>query len=141
MMSAALSYYGTKEIAGKRHNPRIVRWLRAVIPGAYRDETPWCSAFMYAIASEVGVKLPTKTPARAISWKSIGPHATLDQVQQGDIVVLTRKSRHAWARHVGLYVRHSKNYIWLLGGNQGDTVTITRYRRSRIDAIIPPQPA
>lgn len=140
-MSAALSYYGTKERPGKNHNSRIVSWLRMVLPSASRDETPWCSAFMFAVGVQVGIRVPTKTPARAISWKDAGEHIPLEEAQQGDIVVLTRKSKHKWARHVGLYVKHTKNYVYLLGGNQGDKVQITAYKRSRIDAIIAPEPA
>lgn len=142
LIHEALRVYGTQEFSGRRHNRRIVGWLRNVIPGASRDETPWCSAFLYSMALLAGVKVPTRRPAAAISWKGAGAHlASLDLATTGDIVVLFRGDRKSWKRHVGLYIRHTPKYVYLLGGNQANKVQITKYPRSRIDVIVTPESA
>jgi hypothetical protein len=52
----------------------------------------------------------------------------------GDVVVLTRDTPYAWAGHVGLFIRLSENkeHVFILGGNQQNSVNVSRYQASRV---------
>lgn len=137
LLLEALRWYDTKEHRGRRHNATIVGWLRNVLPWANKDEISWCSAFLFSCAVMVDADRPDpKRGAAAISWRSTGtPVEGVRQAQIGDVVILYRGKRTAWTRHVGLYVRHDRRYVWLLGGNQGDSVSIRKFPIGRVDCI------
>ena len=54
-MEYALQEYGTREIAGRRSNPRVEEYLRSV--GNHgSDETAWCSAFVNWCMEQAGIR-------------------------------------------------------------------------------------
>lgn len=86
-------------------------------------------------------KLVVSGPARAANWKSWG-NATIplgsDDVPKGAVVVLAPEKGSARSGHVGFFSRYfgtDRDQVELLGGNQSNTVTRTKFARSKIAAI------
>src|SRR5690606_17107807 len=102
------------------------------------DEVPWCSSFMNAIAFLLDI--PRSGSAAARSWLEVGEEVDLDAAKPGfDVVILKRGGGnqpgpeviHA-PGHVGLYSQHDNFFVDVLGGNQGNKVSISSYERGRI---------
>lgn len=131
----ALSFYGEKEYPGKKNNnPLIVAWTKELITWVRDDETPWCSTFMNYVCSRTGFEFTGKANAR--SWLEKGQEIKIETAQPGfDIVVFWRESRNSWKGHVGLYIRHNDDYVWVLGGNQRNEVNISAYPRNRVLSV------
>ena len=124
MYSHAFDFYGEEEIRGDRHNQVIVDFFQELgYDWIDDDETPWCSAFINYLAKECGYEYTGKLNAR--SWLDIGNKCVLPTV--GDIAVFWREDPNSWKGHVGMFVRDDGTHIWVLGGNQSNKVTISRY--------------
>lgn len=94
---------------------------------ATTDEIPWCSAFVNGIAWELG--LPRSESAAARSWLAVGRDIPIDVAKPGfDIVILERGK----GGHVGFYESHDNFFVSMLGGNQGNKVSIASFERGRI---------
>jgi uncharacterized protein (TIGR02594 family) len=133
LIKTALKYYGVKEFLGTdKNSPTIVGWLRSMLPWANNDEIAWCSAFVNGIAKEAKFEhFPaTHNSALAREWLSKGTAVNVPQL--GDIVVLWRGSIDANTGHVGFYIRENADNVFLLGGNQSDSVNITAFPKSRV---------
>ncbi|WP_431166327.1 TIGR02594 family protein [Tenacibaculum halocynthiae] len=130
IIEKALSQYGIREIKGIRDNPKVLRYFNELGYDGYKlkDETAWCSAFANWVCKKVGVDYSGKLNAR--SWLGVGKPVEIPK--QGDIVVLWRESPNSWKGHVGFYIRQTKNYVYVLGGNQNDQVNIQAYPKKRL---------
>lgn len=128
----AAKYLNLKEVPGKRHNSTILGFLQRVAPWVETDETAWCSAFVRHPFWELG--LPHSKKLNARSWLEIGEPITLDAAERGhDVVILWRGSRTAWTGHVGFFhSRPRRGQVALLGGNQGDAVSIKQFPVERV---------
>ncbi len=129
IMEIANSYVGTDEIRGSKHNPVILEYFDAVGHGWVKDdETPWCAAFVGAVLEEAGHKGTGSLAARSyLNW---GHKVT--RPKYGDLVVFWRGTKDGWQGHVGFYVRETKEYVYCLGGNQKNSVNVSRYSKDRI---------
>ena len=129
----AKNFIGLKEIPGIVNNPLIVAMHQIDNPAIEDESVPWCSSFVNFIFFCLGL-IRTKS-ARARSWLQIGEEITLDDADHGfDVVILKRgKGNQPGPEtinapgHVGFYVRHDDKNVWLLGGNQGDQVSIAQF--------------
>lgn len=91
------------------------------------ETTAWCAAFVNAALGATGEQGTGQLTARSfLNWGR-----SVDVPQRGDIVVLERGDE-PWMGHVGFYVREDKNYVYVLGGNQGNQVSIQRYNKNRL---------
>jgi len=63
--------------------------------------------------------------ALARSWLDWG--VALQNPVYGCIVVLTRDVPESWKGHVGFYIRHDAEQVYLYGGNQQDEVREWQY--------------
>jgi len=126
----AQSYVGTREIPGAEDNPLIVSWLRMAEPWVSDDETAWCSAFVGAMAELTGYETTGKLNAR--SWLEAGDGIELRDARPGDVAVFWRSSPASWKGHVGFFVEQDGDKIKVLGGNQGNKVSIASYPRTRL---------
>lgn len=125
LLEIALTQYGVKEIIGDIHNSVILGYLDDIGHGYINDdETPWCSTFINWCALKAGVERTYKLNAR--SWLDIGQEIPTDQAQLGDIVIFKRGTK-AWQGHVAIYIKETPNFIYVLGGNQGNQVNIMKY--------------
>lgn len=126
-LTIARGELGQHELAGPASNPRIVLYLRSA--GMFpNDEAPWCSAFVNWCVEQAG--LPGTDRGAARSWLSWG--VPLEQPQLGAIAVLWRDAPNSPHGHVAFYVGGDANTITLLGGNQGNAVSIRQYPRARV---------
>ena len=129
-LDRARAYLGTREIKGPRHEPRILKWWAALKAPFRDDETPWCGAFVGGVLEESG--LPVQSGgAMARAWARYG--VKLDKPAVGAIVVFWRGSPKGGSGHVGFVVgRDRYGNLMVLGGNQGDAVTIKPFSRDRV---------
>lgn len=143
-LGIAQRFVGLKEIVGPESNPQILTMLQLDDAWPKDDATPWCSAFVNYIAWLLG--LPRSRSLSARSWLKVGTVVAPDQARSGfDVVVLTRgKGKQpgpdvlAAPGHVGFFAGFSglgRSKLLVLGGNQGDAVTIAEYPSDRVLGI------
>lgn len=130
LIQKALTQYGVKEIIGSKDNPQIVAYFDEIgFDGEkMKDETAWCSAFANWVAKTTNHCHSGKLNAR--SWLSVGN--STDTPLLGDVVVLWRESPSSWKGHVGFYIKETPRYVYVLGGNQNNSVCIKAYPKSRV---------
>lgn len=131
----ALGFIGHEEIDGPNSDDQILAWIRSMFPGWEDDSTiAWCSVFLCMVANNVCAENPQenghKTPGMARSWLSVGE--VVDKPLPGDICILWRGSPKGEKGHVGLYCNTIKDRVYLLGGNQSDSVCVADYAKNRI---------
>lgn len=128
----ARRHHGVAEVPGPKNSPVIQSWLHKLRAWWVDDETPWCGVFVAACMDTVGIKLP-KLWMRAKSWAEWGTR--LSAPVPGCVVVLERQG----GGHVGFVVgRSAKGDLMVLGGNQGNRVSIAPFERSRVVAYVWP---
>lgn len=130
LISTALSQYGVKEVKGSKDHPQILNYFKSLgfADSKFKDETAWCSAFANWVAKQAGYEYSNKLTAR--SWLAIGNSTS--NPQPGDVVVLWREDPNSWKGHVGFLIKETKRYVYLLGGNQGNSVSIKAYPKNRV---------
>jgi uncharacterized protein (TIGR02594 family) len=130
-LRAARAKLGTREAPGAANNPTILGWAKKlgtkVLGMIYNaDSVPWCGLFVATCMAEAG--LPTAPIAvRAKSWADYGSGLKVDRLAPGAILVFAREG----GGHVGFYVGEDATAYHVLGGNQGDCVSITRILKTR----------
>lgn len=132
-LEVARGELGQKEIAGAKDNPRIVEYQQATTLKATDDETPWCASFVCWVLEQAGIE--STRSARARSFESWGQNMPLELLAPGAIVVFWRgRSKAAGKGHVGFYVGGdpASGRIAVLGGNQGDSVSISTYKTDKV---------
>lgn len=126
----AYSYIGQKEVPGSKSNPLILRWIQDFLGWGDDDsKVAWCAIFINTILKESDIKGTGKANARSfLNWGEV-----VETPRRGDIVVFERGGRSSWKGHVGLYWGEAEDgFIYCLGGNQSDKVSIASYSKSRI---------
>ncbi len=127
-LAIARALYGTKEIAGPKHNPWIVAgWKRLGAAWFTDDETPWCGLFVAHCIEAAGLPFPKLFP-RAKAWADWGQPCS---PTVGAVVVFGRQG----GGHVGFLVGESPLNYYVLGGNQGNAVNVTPIAKHRMIAI------
>lgn len=122
-------YIGILEIAGDKHHP-LIQWWHSLcgLPGA-ADEVPWCSSFINGIAWEL--RLPRSKSAAARSWLNVGrPISIKDAMAEWDVCIFKRGTDHGpevinAPGHVAFYAGLERNTVLCLGGNQGNSVSVS----------------
>lgn len=128
----ARRHLGVAETPGPRHTPVIQSWLHKLRAWWQDDETPWCGVFVAACMDTVGHILP-KNWMRARAWADWG--IRLSAPVLGCIVVFERQG----GGHVGFVVgRTVRGDLVVLGGNQGNKVSISPFSRDRVLAYVWP---
>lgn len=131
-MVEAIKLLGTSEVVGKKHNKTILNWAKECgLEKIYTaDEISWCGLFV-----SVTIKRANREPLkgynalRAREWAKWGMQS--EKAEFGDILVFSREG----GGHVGYYVAEDKDCYHVLGGNQSNTVNVTRILKSRLIAI------
>ena len=125
-LDTAHAYSGTREYPGAKSNPIILAfWKLARLSGIQNDNVPWCSGFACACMEAQGIRSPRSDSAK--SWLTWG--APLSAPVLGCVVVFDRPG----GNHVGFVVGQDKaGNLMVLGGNQGDAVSIAAFPRSRV---------
>lgn len=118
---------GVEEISGEQDNPRIVEYHQCTSLKATDDETAWCSSFVNWCMTRSGIAGTNSAAAR--SWLNWGQ--ALDSPKEGCVTIFSRGNK-PWQGHVALYTGETSGHILVLGGNQGNEVNISSYRKSRL---------
>jgi uncharacterized protein (TIGR02594 family) len=130
---------GLREGPGSRDNPTIVDWADQLGIDYDHDDIPWCGLF---VAHCVGATLPDEplpaNPLGARNWAKFGEAAP---EAPGAILVFWRESPTSGKGHVGFYHGEDASAYHVLGGNQSDSVSVTRVAKSRRVAIRRPSTA
>jgi len=125
-LDIALKEYGQKEIAGDKHNPRIVQYSQDIGNTWVRDdEVAWCSEFVNWCLLQAGI--PGTKSAVARSFHTWGEETKTPQL--GDIVVF------AWtptSGHIGFFINETPTTVRVLGGNQNDEVNIKSFEKKSV---------
>ena len=135
IMREALKTHGLKEIPGSKHATEILQMaarLGGVVEDFYtKDEIPWCGLAVSYWIKEAGFEPPKNySQVRARDFASWGRPAKKPSF--GDILVFWRGSRAGRDGHVGLYVGEDKDTYHIYGGNQSNSVNITRIKKVRL---------
>lgn len=127
----ARRFMGLKEISGPKYEPTIVDWAKRfggwIAKFYVDDDIPWCGLF---VGHVVAVTLPReKLPANvlgALQWAKFGRE--LNAPAPGAILVFKR----AGGGHVGFYIGETSTHYIVLGGNQNNSVSVTRIEKKRL---------
>lgn len=119
---------GIAEIAGSKHNSKIIEYHQTTTLKATQDEVPWCSSFVNWCMNKNGINGTDSAAAR--SWLNWGQEIKL-YAPYGCLVVLKRGNSQI-SGHVGFLVYSGLDKIILLGGNQGDKVSIAPFKKADI---------
>ena len=128
-MPIALGELGTREDTDPGEtNPRVAEYLAATDLHhelAADDSTPWCSGFACWCVEKSGHA--STNSAAAKSWLDWGRPLSIPR--RGVIAIFQRGQVGG---HVGFYVRRDTEKIWVLGGNQGNLVSVAGYAPDRL---------
>ncbi len=125
-LAQARTHIGLREIPGMATSPTIAGWLRQLRAWWRDDETPWCGTYIAAVMQASALPVPQHW-YRAKGWLEWG--VPLSNPEVGCVVVFER----AGGGHVGLVVgRDLAGNLAVLGGNQGNEVSIASFPRSRV---------
>jgi uncharacterized protein (TIGR02594 family) len=129
----AQRFIGVKEVPGTKSNPQVLAMLQLDETWPEGDDVPWCSAFANYITWLL--RLPRSKSLLARSWLRVGIPVSLDIAEPGfDVAILKRGTgkqpgpeNTTASGHVGFFAGREDKEILVLGGNQSDSVSISRY--------------
>ena len=128
-IAIARKYIGSKEVGSTNQSPLINKWATE-LSGKWLIGQPWCGTFVAQVFKEAGIV--GKTPKdfyRAKAWENAG--TKLIKPAYGCVVTFTRDG----GGHVGFVVGKTKTgLLKVLGGNQGNAVTIQDFDPKRVTA-------
>ncbi len=118
---------GISERAGSADNPVILGWAKALGLAYASDSVPWCGLFVaHCLAGALpGAVLPA-TPLWARSWARFG----MGVVPAPGAIMVFR--RGAASGHVGFHAGESTTAYRILGGNQGNGVSVAWLAKDRL---------
>lgn len=127
-LAHAWSLLGEREITGAGDNARILALYRdAGHPEIRHDETAWCAAFAGACLERARIRSTRSLMARSyLAWGQ-----PIGEARLGAVTVLSRGEDRALG-HVGFLVGATDASVVLLGGNQGDAVSVAAFPRARL---------
>lgn len=127
-MDRAWAELGQREVAGHTDNPRIMSFCRELgYADVAHDEIAWCAAFVGASLERAGVASTRSLVARSyLSW---GDEAETGRL--GAVAIFSRGGDES-SGHVAFYLDDDGTRVFVLGGNQGDAVTVTAIDRERL---------
>lgn len=139
-MREARRYMGIKEIPGPKSNPTILGFAKKLggwVASYYtNDDTAWCGLF---VGNCIATTLPTETlpanPLGALEWNKFG---VLMQIPAVGAIMTFRRTGGG---HVGMYVGEDTDAYHILGGNQANSVNVTRVAKDRLAGIRWPKTA
>jgi uncharacterized protein (TIGR02594 family) len=124
-LALARAELGVKEGAGTKNNPRVLKYYAdAGHPEIAHDDIAWCAAFVGAMLERSGV--PSSKGLAARGYLTWGKEVT--KPYPGCVAVFKRGT--GWQGHVGFYVGEGEKGIKLLGGNQGDAVSVITMKKT-----------
>lgn len=128
---------GVHEVKGGE-NPRILEYHATTALHSREDEVPWCAAFVNWCLTQAGIK--GTDSAAAISFAAWGDRITAPR--EGCIVVVRQRQKgldqatgSSSGNHVAFFQKIESGRIYLLGGNQSDSVKVSSFGLSSYDVV------
>ena len=138
-LKVARKFIGQKEVKGIQSNPWIlslwdtVPWIWSTVTRKDDSVLPWCGTFMRKVMVDSGIAPPRKWWS-ARTWSTWGISLTVPLF--GCVGVMSRKG----GGHVGIIIgRDNAGNLLVLGGNQGDAVSVAAFNPSRFTAFVWPK--
>lgn len=133
-LTAARRKLGTREAPGPANNTTILGWAKRlgteVLGIIYNaDDVPWCGVFVALCLDEASIASP-RFAVRARSWAEWGANMRPERLAPGAVLVFDREG----GGHVSFYVGEDSTSYHVLGGNQGDAVSVARIAKLRLVA-------
>lgn len=130
-LETAYSLIGTQEKPGAGSNEAIMGWADALELTSYNDDDiPWCGLFVaHCIGSQMPEEALPNNPLGARKWQGFGEKIS---PRLGAIMVFWRGSPAGWKGHVGFYWAEDNDAYHIIGGNQANTVNVTRVSKNRL---------
>lgn len=129
-LTEARRLIGVRETPGPANNPVIMSWARDEHVAYSGDDVPWCGLF---VGHCVGSTLPNEplptNPLGARNWQRFGVPCA---ATVGAIAVFWRVSPQSGKGHVGFLVGETEEGPAILGGNQGDKVSVVAKSTDRL---------
>lgn len=120
---------GIKEAPGAANNPTVLKYYAdAGHPEINADSTAWCAAFVGAMLERCGT--PGSKQLNARSYLTWGKE--VKKPYPGCVAVFSRGDPRSWEGHVGFFIEERGGEVIILGGNQGDKVSIDGQPKSRL---------
>lgn len=132
IISEGLKLYGVTEKVGPANNPVIMSWSVECSVAYAADSVPWCGLYAAVVVQRADKPFPSG-PLWARNWVKFG--APSPDPGLGDVLVFSRGN----GGHVGFYVGQDGDCFHVLGGNQGDKVSIVRIEKDRLIAARRPK--
>jgi len=136
-IQAALGFMNTAEITGPKSNETILKWAKDIgIGDIYtNDDIAWCGLFFATCMKLADRPVPVPKDKydylRALKYKTLWQAVQPSTEGLGDILIFQREG----GGHIGFYVAESPTTYSVLGGNQGNRVSIVEIAKSRCVAI------
>ncbi len=130
----ARKHIGVSEGGGDLNNPVIIQWAKKIggwVARYYtKDSIAWCGLYVGYVMWKTKKPLNPKMLS-ARSWEKWG-RLRREPPMLGDVLVFWRGSPESWKGHVGFYVGEDDMAYHVLGGNQGNKVSIVRISKNRL---------
>ncbi len=121
---------GVREKPGSDNNFVILDWATDLGIPYKSDDIAWCGLFVaHCIGTTLNSEPLPANPLGAQNWKRFGGPCT---PQPGAVLVFWREKPTSWKGHVGFYVGEDAKGYYVLGGNQGDKVSVVRIAKDRL---------
>ena len=133
LFDLAQRFVGVKELPGEGSNPMVLAMLKLDAGWPEDDEVAWCSAFVNYICWLC--RAPRSKSLRARSWLQVGHAIEHAAATVGRDVVIIKRGKEPQPGpevieaqgHVGFYAGHEGGNVLILGGNQGNQVSIAAF--------------
>lgn len=127
-MAAAWAEFGVRETLGSGNTSAVLAYYReAGRADIKQDAVAWCAAFTGAMLARAGMAGTGSLLARSyLDWGT-----PLEDGRVGAVAVLSRGS-DPQAGHVGFLVGRNASELFLLGGNQDDSVSVAAFDAQRL---------
>ncbi|EJL32711.1 TIGR02594 family protein [Caulobacter sp. AP07] len=132
---------GLQEGPGALDNPIILDFANKLDLDYKHDDIAWCGLFVaHCIGSTLTTEPLVSDPLGARSWLRFGGPCT---PQPGAVLVFWREKPEGWKGHVGFYAGENGGNLYVLGGNQANSVSFAWVERKRLlgarwPATVPP---
>ncbi|PZQ18963.1 MAG: TIGR02594 family protein [Ancylobacter novellus] len=123
---------GRRKLGLHESNPALKAWLKSDGRTLGDPELlPWCGDFVETCIRLALPNEPVPTnPYLARNWLQFG--VSCPEPVVGAVAVFWRGSKTGTSGHVGFVVGQDATYLSILGGNQSNTISVSRIAKSRL---------
>lgn len=129
VLRIALNEYGNKGIPGTENNNEVLKYYKEIgCEWVDDDDIAWCAAFLNWCLFKAEKQFLGSLRARDFLNYGI----ETKNPSMGDIVVLWRVSHESPYGHCGIFIKKTENTVYILGGNQQNSVNISPYHITQV---------